>query len=82
MSVPRPNDGDGRTDIAVFRDGTWHVLQSSDNGYRAQQWGMAGDKPVPGDYDGDRKVDIAVFRASERTWFLPHTTPRVSQPLS
>ncbi len=40
-------DGDGRTDIAVFRDGVWYWLQSSNNQFRAVQFGSANDKPVP-----------------------------------
>jgi hypothetical protein len=62
-------DGDGTTDIAVYRNGTWFVLRSSDGGVRATEWGgLPHDKPVPGDYDGDGKVDHAVYR--DGTWFV------------
>lgn len=71
--VPMPGDydGDGRTDIAVFRptNGTWHIRRSSDGSYVAQQWGYGTDEPVPGDYDGDGKWDVAVRRAST-TWYI------------
>jgi len=57
-------DGDGRTDISVFRpsDGTWYVMQSGSNTFRAQPFGTDGDRIVPGDYDGDGRTDFAVFR--------------------
>ena len=65
-------DGDGRSDISVFRpsDGTWHILQSGTNTYRAQPFGLKGDKITPGDYDGDGRTDLAVFRPSTGTWWI------------
>src|SRR5262249_15954688 len=51
---------DGRTDIAVYRNGIWYVLRSSDGVQTAVAWGGAPqDIPVPGDYDGDGKTDQA-----------------------
>ena len=58
----RDYDGDGRTDVAVYRDGTWFILRSS-GGVIATGWGgLPQDIPVPADYDGDGKTDIAVYR--------------------
>jgi hypothetical protein len=56
-------DGDGRTDVSVFRpsDGTWY-LNRSQAGFGAVKWGISGDRLVPGDYDNDNKTDLAVFR--------------------
>lgn len=58
-------DGDGRSDVAVFRpsNGVWYARGSGDGVFRAQAFGMDGDKPVSADYDGDGKSDNAVFRA-------------------
>jgi hypothetical protein len=60
------------TDMAVWRpsNGTWYVHNTVDGSMTAQMWGMAGDKPVPGDYDGDGKLDFAVFRPSNSIWYI------------
>lgn len=65
-------DGDGRTDLSVFRptDGTWHILNSGTNTYRVQPFGANGDKITPGDYDGDSRTDLAVFRPSTGVWWI------------
>ena len=65
-------DGDGRTDIALFRpsSGTWFIGLSSTLSSVSAQFGNASDVPVPGDYDGDGKTDIAVFRPSTGTWYI------------
>ncbi len=64
-------DGDGKSDIAVFRpsDGIWYELLSGSGNFAAQQFGTNGDKIVPADYDGDNKTDIAVFRPSNGIWY-------------
>jgi hypothetical protein len=58
-------DGDGRTDLSVFRptEGNWYLNRSTD-GFTAVGWGISTDTPVPGDYDNDAKTDVAVFRPS------------------
>jgi hypothetical protein len=57
-------DGDGRTDVSVFRpnEGNWYLSQST-AGFAVIKWGLSGDTLVPGDYDGDGKTDTAVFRS-------------------
>jgi subtilisin-like proprotein convertase family protein len=54
-------DGDGRTDVSVFRNGAWFVQRSS-QGFVGLTWGSAGDQIVPGDYDGDNRTDFAIYR--------------------
>ena len=58
-------DGDGRTDLTVFRpsNGTWYSLLSLNNGFKAQQWGLSTDiTPLNSDFDGDGISDYAVIR--------------------
>ena len=64
-------DGDGRTDISVFRpsEGNWYILNSSNDAFAAQNFGLSADIPAAEDFDGDGKTDIAVFRPSEGNWF-------------
>jgi hypothetical protein len=67
--TPVDFDGDGRSDISIYRNGAWFILRSSDGGMTETAWGgLPQDIPVPADYDGDGKTDIAVYRNG--TWFI------------
>ena len=64
-------DGDGVFDIAVFRSGTWYIIESSTGNYRYEVFGQAGDVPAPNDYDRDGKADLTVARSEngQRVWY-------------
>lgn len=68
-STPFDFDGDGKSDVSVFRqsEGVWYSLNST-QGFQASQFGIATDKITPADYDGDGKTDVAVFRDGVWYW--------------
>jgi hypothetical protein len=73
-AVPEDYDGDGKDDIAVWRESGnpvpnrsyFFILRSTNNTLQVEQFGGVGDNPaIVGDYDGDGKADVAVFRQSD-----------------
>lgn len=62
-------DGDGRSDIAVFRpsDKVWY-LDRSTAGFSATQFGLSTEKIAPADFDGDGETDLSVYRDGVWYW--------------
>ena len=69
---PYDFDGDGKTDVSVFRPGggEWWYGTSSNGGHGAAVFGTASDVIAPADYTGDGKTDMAFFRPSTGEWFF------------
>jgi hypothetical protein len=60
-------DGNGTTDISLFRPSTgrWYVQNQP-----SVAFGQQGDVPVPGDYDGNGATELAFFRPSTGRWYV------------
>ena len=74
LTLPAPFDfdGDGKTDLSVFRPGVseWWISKSGGSGVFAAQFGSTGDRIAPADFTGDGKADIALWRPSSGTWYV------------
>jgi hypothetical protein len=72
VNAPFDFDGDGKTDVSVFRpsDGSWWYARSSANDFRVYAFGTSTDIITPGDFTGDGRADIAVFRPGSGEWFV------------
>ncbi|HEX8196521.1 MAG TPA: CHRD domain-containing protein [Pyrinomonadaceae bacterium] len=76
QTTPYDNDGDGRTDLRVYRPSTFtfHVLNSINNSIFNSAMGLGFPNPVTqqviplhsasDDYDGDGRGDLVLLRAS------------------
>ncbi|MCO6511632.1 MAG: hypothetical protein J5I65_12655, partial [Aridibacter famidurans] len=75
LGVPFDFDGDGATDVSVFRPNSqptaqWWLLRSSDSGTRGLAFGTSTDVPVAADFTGDGRTDVAFWRPSTGEWFI------------
>ncbi len=72
-------DGDGAFDIAVFRAGTWYILESSTGNVSYKYFGQSGDIPAPNDFDKDGKADLTVARSEngQRVWYVQRSSDGV-----
>jgi hypothetical protein len=71
LHTPFDFDGDGRTDVAMFRpsDAEWWLGRST-LGLSAVQFGSPTDKITPADFDGDGITDFAIWREAAQSMFI------------
>lgn len=67
-------DGDGASDLVVYRPTTGRWLARSATATHNFPWGTTGDVPMPGDFDGDGKIDPTVYRPSTHQWFILYSS--------
>jgi hypothetical protein len=67
--TPGDYDGDGKDDLALYRDGanqgdqsTFLIFRSSNNTAQITPYGLSGDQAHCRDFDGDGITDLALFR--------------------
>ena len=74
--IPDDFDGNGTSDLAVFRPagGQWFI-----NGVSSPQFGVTGDIPVSGDYNGNGTADVAAYRPSTGQWLVNGGSPALIQ---
>lgn len=75
-AAPFDFDGDGKTDLSLFRISTepgstgFRIFERESGSDLFNPFGVPGDVPAAADFDGDGKADIAVFRPSNGIWYV------------
>jgi len=66
-------DGDGISDVGVFKtNGCWRIKYSG-GGSLSKLWGAKGDIPIVSDFDNDSIADVAVYKHSLGTWRITYS---------
>ncbi len=64
-------NGDQRSDLIAYENGTWYIRTSVDSGPATVfTYGAPGWIPVCGDWDGNGTSGIGVYNPATNTWYL------------
>jgi hypothetical protein len=71
VPVPGNYNGNGGTDLAVYRNGTWYIKYLPQLTTYTYALGLWNDIPVPSDFGGTYiNTDLGVWRPSNGQWFV------------
>jgi hypothetical protein len=75
-AVPADYDGDGRSNLAVYRPetGKWIILAADGTTSVEYQWGVSGDMPTLGNFDADGITDLTIFRPDTAVWYVARSS--------
>jgi hypothetical protein len=69
-------DGNGTTEVGVYRQGTWYLDANGNGAWDPEldtvidNFGSLTDNPVTGDMDGDGISEVGVYRPATGQWFF------------
>ena len=63
-------DGNGRTELGLYRPSTHQFLRQISGTWKVVTWGGSGQQPVTGDWNKDGRADVGTFNMTNGSWTL------------